>query len=505
LHAILDCMLAPPVIPRALPLRRLMLAGLLIALLAALGSAAYLLRAERWSGVWQRTPVELVRYAERRLDGHPRLQRVFSPALQMWRRAQQPEPPASLPTLGKGQQVRALGAAGYDAAGRPQPLSAVASAAAPVAPSVRITDVQQLDAALTAARSGQVLQLEPGRYAVATTLHTGHAGTAALPIVVRAARPGSVELVVTALQGIVVDQPYWVFENLDWRGACANHDDCEHAYHVVGPARGTVILNNRIADFNAHLKINGQDGGWPDDGLVQFTSFVNSAGRRTGAPVNAVDSVGANGWQVLDNSVEAAIKLGGNGISYGLCIKGAGRGVVIERNRVVCTPDRLAQAGLRVGISLGCGGSAPQFCRDGRCNVELFDGVVANNVVAHCNDFGIDLLLAQRAQVLHNTLVNTEGIDARGASTRADVIGNLVEGRIRARDGAGLMEQDNLAVGALDALLAAPLALDLRWNEASNRARATPETARDFCGRPRPPFSPPGATVQARCDAAPAR
>ena len=114
-------------------------------------------------------------------------------------------------------------------------------------------------------------------------------------------------------------------------------------------------------------------------------------------------------------------------------------------------------------------------------------------------------MLAQRAKVLHNTLVNTEGIDARGASTRADVIGNLVEGRIRARDGAGLMEQDNLAVRALDALLAAPLALDLRWNEASNRARATPETARDFCGRPRPPFSPPGATVQARCDAAPAR
>ena len=66
-------------------------------------------------------------------------------------------------------------------------------------------------------------------------------------------------------------------------------------------------------------------------------------------------------------------------------------------------------------------------------------------------------------------------------------------------------EQDNLAVRALDALLAAPLALDLRWNEASNRARATPETARDFCGRPRPPCSPPGATVQARCDAAPAR
>jgi len=167
----------------------------------------------------------------------------------------------------------------------------------------------------------------------------------------------------------------------------------------------------------------------------------------------------------------------------------------------VCTPERVSQAGLRVGISLGCGATGKQFCRDGRCEVELIDGVVANNVVAHCNDFGIDLHRARNALVAHNTLVNTAGIDARQATTQARVVGNLLDGRLRARDGAELDEQDNVVADSLDSLLTAPYALDLHWHESSDRARASPETERDFCGQRRPQISPPGATVQPRCDA----
>jgi hypothetical protein len=301
---------------------------------------------------------------------------------------------------------------------------------------------------------------------------------------------------------VTVTQPFWAFANLGLRGACPNHDDCEHAFHVVGAARGTAIVNNRIADFNALVKVNGVDGAWPDDGLLQFNTLVNTKPRSTTQPVNSLDLVGVNGWQVLDNDVERIVKEGGDRIAYGLCVKGGGSAARIERNLIVCTPERLSQPGLRVGISLGCGVTGERFCRDGRCETELTDSVVANNVVAHCNDFGIDLNRVRGVQVAHNTLVNTEGIDARHASTRAVAVGNLVEGRVRARDGAVIEEQDNLLIGSLDALLNAPHALDLRWLEASNRARPTPETGRDFCGRQRPPFSPPGATVQARCDEA---
>ena len=473
----------------------------MLAAALATGLSAYLVRGERWSTAAERTPMELVRYAERRLIGHPKLQYLFGPVLGAVRSSQEREPPANLPTLGKGQQAHALSAAGYDAAGRPRAGSGVAVTQATAPASRIVNNVQELTAAIAGAAPGQVLELAPGSYALSQTLKTGVAGLPAQPIVVRAAKPGTVEIVVTALQGVIVNQPYWVFENLDWRGACEQHDDCEHAFHVVGSARGTVILNNRIRNFNAPVKINGQDGAWPDDGLLQFTTLVNTTARRTTLPVSIVNSVGASGWQFADNHIAQTAKDGGNRISYGFCVKGAGQQARIERNLVVCTPERVSQAGLRVGISLGCGATGKDFCRDGRCDVELFNSLVANNVVAHCNDFGIDLHRARNALVVHNTLINTAGIDARQPTTQAVAVGNLLEGRIRNRDGARLDAHDNAIASPLDRLLTAPNALDLRWHESSDQTRPTPETERDFCGQRRPPISPPGATVQPRCDA----
>jgi hypothetical protein len=491
--------------PAVLPIRRrphwraaaLLLAAALAVLLTVM---AFLVRAERWSGVGERTPMEFVRYAERRLIGHPNLQSLFGPALTSVRRMHEREPPANLPTLGKGQQPAALVAPGYDASGRPRAVNHTAVAPAlPATPTV-VRSVEALAAAMASAMPGQVIEVAAGSYALARTLSTGHAATAAQPIVVRASKPGSVDFVVTAQQGVNVSQPYWVFENLNWRGACPQHDDCEHAFHVVGRARGTVILNNRISDFNAHLKINGEGGEWPDDGLLQFTTLLNSEARRTELSVSPIDLVGANGWQLLDNLVQRTAKDGGSRVSYGMCLKGAGRQVQVERNLIVCTPERVSAAGLRVGISLGCGATGQEYCRDGRCDVEMLDGVVANNVVAHCNDFGIDLHRARNALVAHNTLINTAGIDARQATTRAVAVGNLLEGRLRDRDDAKLEARDNALAGALDTLLVAPDALDLRWHESSDRTRPTPETERDFCGQRRPPVSPPGATVLPQCD-----
>jgi hypothetical protein len=327
------------------------------------------------------------------------------------------------------------------------------------------------------------------------------AGTPAQPITLRAARAGSVEITVNAPQGIVVSQPYWVFENLDWQGACEKHDDCEHAIHVVGAARGTVILNNRTSDFNAHLKINGEGGAWPDDGLLQFATQSNSGPRQTRSPVNLVDLVGARGWQFLDNHGSRLLKSLGDRTSYGYCLKGGGGGARIERNLLVCSQHTLSQPGLRVGISLGCGTTAARFCRDERCEPEDTNSVIANNVVAHCNDFGIDLHRAQGALVAHNTLVNTEGIDLRHRATSGKVVGNLIEGRLRQRDDARLASEENKVVPDLDLLLAEPLALDFRWLEPSDHARRARETERDFCGQARPPLSPPGATVGPDCRA----
>ncbi len=263
--------------------------GLVLAASLAVVSSAYLVRGERWSALSERTPMELVRYTERRLIGHPNLERLFGPVLEAVRRDQEREPPANLPTLGKGQQAHALAAAGYDRAGRPVAGTGQAASAPQAGAPRLLSNVNELIAAMSSATPGQVLELAAGSYALSQTLTTGQAGQAAQPIVLRAAKPGTVEMVVTATQGVVVNQPYWVFENLDWRGACVQHDDCEHAVHVVGRARGTVILNNRMLDFNSPLKINGEGAAWPDDGLLQFSTLSNSVARRTTLPVSFVD------------------------------------------------------------------------------------------------------------------------------------------------------------------------------------------------------------------------
>jgi hypothetical protein len=485
--------------------RRFALAvAIALPLLMALLMAAYLLRGERWSAdVTERTPMEFVRYAERRLIGHPRLQSVFGPVLNAVRQRHERQAPPNLPTLGKGQQPRALAAAGYDATGRPRAITGSKPATATTPPVVALRSADALAAAMTTATPGQVFELAPGSYALARTLTTGGAGLPDQPITVRAAKPGTVEFVVTSVEAVKVTQPYWVFENLDWRGACANHDDCEHAFHVAGAARGTVVLNNRTQDFNVHFKINGENGAWPDDGLLQFNSLVNLAPRVTGAPVSLVNVNGAGGWQIVDNNIQRFAKDSGNRISYGICVKGAAQQARIERNLVVCSPDRTSRPGLRVGISMGCGGSTGEYCRDGRCESESSNGAVANNVVAHCNDFGIDLHRAREVLVAHNTLINTAGIDARHATTRALAVGNLLEGSLRDRDGARLEARDNTVSRALDTLLTGADALDLRWHESSDQTRSTPETERDFCGQRRPPLSPPGATLKPSCDAAP--
>ena len=103
------------------------------------------------------------------------------------------------------------------------------------------------------AKAGTVLEVLPGSYRIEQTLVTGNAGRADAPIVLRARTPATVHLLVDTVQAVVVSQPYWIFENLVMRGDCAEHGNCEHAFHVVDRAQSTLIRNNRLVDFNAHV------------------------------------------------------------------------------------------------------------------------------------------------------------------------------------------------------------------------------------------------------------
>lgn len=413
---------------------------------------------------WGKTPNELIRYIKKRLAGHPKLEFVALPLLDaLHRRYERPVP--MIPSdLGKGQRL----------AGDELRLLA----------DIYVSNAEDLAQAMRIARAGQSIELLPGRYDIHRRLDTEAAGTAESPITVRSARAGEVTLHSYVAEAINVSQPHWLFENLDFKGVCEEDSTCDHAFHIVGEARHTTLRNNRMVDFNAHIKINGENGAWPDEGLFQFNTLVNTRSRDTTHPVTFFDLVGASGWRVEDNLLARFIKQHSNKVSYGIFMKGNSQGGIIERNLVICAPDDISQPGVRVGISLGGGGTGESMCRDENCRFEHRFARVVNNIVAHCNDSGIDVFKSADILIAHNTLINTSGIDVRGPQSSARVAGNLFEGSLRRRHGARLLQERNGA-GDMRPYFFDADALNLSWSGLRAPVEGIPGVTHDFCGKER--------------------
>lgn len=364
------------------------------------------------------------------------------------------------------------------------------------APSGRLVAVAGSEAAVAAiagATPGDVITLAPGTYRFAGRgyIPTSKAGG----VTVRAAQPGTVLLELAMTEGFLVMSPHWTFENLHIRGVCKQQASCEHAFHVVGGATHFVSRNNTIMDFNAHFKINGHGALFPDHGLIEGNTISNGSVRATHNPVTPVDLVGASGWTIRGNIISDFIKGSGDRISYGAFAKGGGSGNRFERNVIVCEDKLRGARGQRVGLSLGGGGTGKAYCRDRRCVTEQDGGVIEANLVASCSDEGIYLNRAATSTVAHNTLIDTAGMSARWPETGADIHGNIVDGRIRERDGALLRAHDNLDSGIAGlfagwhpqrALFAAPEAMDLRWEGAAPRREPLIRPVADLCGAARP-------------------
>jgi hypothetical protein len=354
-----------------------------------------------------------------------------------------------------------------------------------------------LRAALNEAKPGDVITLAPGTYRFqGKGIGIARAGRADAPIVVRAARPGTVHIELETLEGFVVAAPYWRFENLNIDGVCPGDGDCEHAFHVIGDGHHFASVNNTIRDFNAHIKINGADGRFPDHGLIDHTTLAATHARATGKPVTPVDLVAASGWTLRANVITDFVKRDGNQVSYGAFAKGGGKNNVFERNVVWCEQNLRGQPGQRVGLSLGGGGTGHEFCRDGRCITEQEGSVLRANLIVGCSDAGIYLNSAAGSKVVDNTLVDTSGIDVRYPASSAVVDGNLVDGPIRPRDGGIVHLGDNRATPLwrvyagshpVRGLFRAPETGDFSWrdgpplrNEADEGER--PADALDLCG-----------------------
>ena len=355
--------------------------------------------------------------------------------------------------------------------------------------------------ALGDAHAGDVITFLPGRYRFSGSLPARGAGRADAPILVRALTPGSVTIAFDMVEGFLVTAPYWRFENLTIEGVCGDDTYCEHAFHVVGGATHFAAINNTIVDFNAHFKINGADGHFPDGGLIASNTLTNTRARRTANPVTPIDLVAAGGWTVRHNLISDFIKEQGDQVSYGGFFKGAGMHNVFESNLVWCEHMLQGRPGQRVGLSLGGGGTGKAYCREQRCIAEQERGEVRANLIVGCSDVGIYLNNAAASVVIDNTLLDTGGIDVRFAGSSADVDGNLVDGAIRSRNGALLREGDNrtapvayayLGIHPQRALLRDPLGADFTWTGAApvrDPRRMTRRSGARLCG--------PNAALQA--------
>lgn len=341
---------------------------------------------------------------------------------------------------------------------------------------VPVRDVAGLRAAVAQALPGDEIVLAPGDYAFGAKLSLNRPGRPEAPIVLRAEALGQARLSFSDADGVVeglhVQAADWVIENLDIEGRCGDDSNCEHALHIVGRAERTVLRHCRLHGFNAQIKGNGMDlggaegWGWPDDVLIERTEFFNPAPRQTDNPVTPIDVVGGRRWIVRDNFIHDHAKGGGDGISYAAFLKGNSRDGLFERNLVVC--ELLHKGRTRLGLSFGGGGSSPdRICEDGTCMPEHQGGVMRNNLILHCPaDVGIYLNEAADSQVLHNTLYDTGGgIDVRFAASSVTLIGNLLPGRIRDRDGGRSvrdLNRENVTAAQWAEWFRDPEGLDLR-------------------------------------------
>jgi hypothetical protein len=358
---------------------------------------------------------------------------------------------------------------------------------------VPVSNAAQLIAAIDAAAPGDVITLANGTYDVAQNLNCDVAGTPDEPIVVRAANPLGALIRFDAVEGFKVSRRHWSFEDLDIQGVCADDEDCEHAFHVFGDADFLVIRNSRLRDFNAQIKSNRDpaEALFPDDVLIEGNEFSDGDARSTDNPVTKIDVVGGRRWVVRANFIHDFEKGGGDTISYAAFLKGNSRDGTFERNLVICERDHVG--GVRLGLSLGGGGSGPNsICEDATCTPEHQNGILRNNIVVNCPaDVGIYLNEATNTRIYDNTLIGNTGIDVRFAASTADIRNNLVSGAIRNRDGGSSTQSANLTgitLAQYDQWFADPLAPDLTLLDGTafvDLAEPLAAVPDDYCAAPR--------------------
>ncbi|WP_417457105.1 chondroitinase-B domain-containing protein [Kordiimonas sp.] len=340
------------------------------------------------------------------------------------------------------------------------------------------------------AQAGDVFAVYPGIYRLPATVLLEASGTAENPITIRPSAAGKVVIEVPRAIGFKVIGEHWIIEGLEFVGVCGNDGDCEHAFQIVGTADHTTVRNNRLIDFNAAIKGNGQiideQQYFPDHVLIEGNQIFNRRPRRTSNPVTTIDVVGGRYWSVIDNFIADFQKDGGNTVSYAAFLKGNSDNGLFERNLVIC--EWRHQGGTRLGLSLGGGGTTdPRFCQGRSCKIQHYKGTLKSNVIMNCPaDVGVYLNNAASTRMVNNTIINTKGVDVRFSGSFALMANNIIEGRINGRDNGRFREVNNIVERDLSELFPGKNNFDLSPYEPEELMRAARGyEGVDFCtGKP---------------------
>ena len=319
---------------------------------------------------------------------------------------------------------------------------------------IYVQTADEIVTAISTSLPNTIINILPGHYKFSgKSIKFKSSGKQFEPIILKADTLGEVIFEMDLYEGIIISTSYIKIENIIFKGIKNKTDSQEHAIHLTKNADFVEIAHNEFINFNAHIKSNGvftKDGvnHFPDNVVITHNNFYNQWKRNTRSPSIPIDVVGGNNWVIKNNFIADFGKYGkkGEGITYGLYLKGAGKNGLIENNLVACEwqVPHTSPNDVRIGISLGGGGTGKRYCMDKTCNYEHNGGVIRNNTIVNCkNDVAIYINKGKNTKIYSNYIVNSLGIDIRFPSSSADIYDNYLDGRIKARQGAKLNKSNN--------------------------------------------------------------
>lgn len=287
----------------------------------------------------------------------------------------------------------------------------------------------------------------------------------------------------------------------------------DHPIHVM--ASGSHVLDTLIYDVHVidpgqqAIKVNPTAGEayYVDHGTVACSRIeLTDAGRsliRDNCYTGGIDVHAGVGWTVRDNEIDGfwcPVGLSEHAVHFW----NNARDTRVERNSL-----RNNARGVGFGMKVSEPSPSRTYSDDpcpaaGGGYVDHYGGSVRNNMVAaddaglFASEYGFDCGIcfwqACGAEALHNTVYSANpgqsfsSIEWRFAHTQVDLVDNLVNLTMRARDGAAAISSGNLTT-AQASWFAAPLAGDLHLTTAASAAidqGVSSALSDDFDGEARP-------------------